>query len=81
MTLFDIALAWPERTSMTHYHIRWADSKIDWQAFQTMDGIAATRIIRQDMPETEVIVISQNDPKVAARQARDVNARGYLSNC
>lgn len=22
---------------MTHYHIRWADSKIDWQAFQTKD--------------------------------------------
>jgi len=129
---------------MNHYHIRWADSKIDWQAFQTkdeavallkilivddheavrsglrtllsspewtitgeacdgleaveqtrsirpdlvlmdismprMDGIAATRIIRQEMPETEVIVISQNDPKVAARQARDVNARGYLSH-
>jgi hypothetical protein len=20
---------------MTHYHIRWADSKIDWQAFLT----------------------------------------------
>ena len=43
-----------------------------------MDGIAATRIIRQEMPEAEVIVISQNDPKVAARQARDVNARGYV---
>jgi hypothetical protein len=22
---------------MTHYHIRWADSKIDWQAFPTKD--------------------------------------------
>jgi len=44
-----------------------------------MDGIAATRIIRQEMPEAEVIVISQNDPKVAARQAQDVNARGYVA--
>lgn len=44
-----------------------------------MDGIAASRIIRQQMPEAEVIVISQNDPTVAARQARDVNARGYVS--
>ena len=26
-----------------------------------------------------MIVISQNDPKVAAQQARDVNARGYVS--
>jgi DNA-binding NarL/FixJ family response regulator len=44
-----------------------------------MDGIAATRIIRQEIPEAEVIVISQNDPKVAAPQARDVNAHGYVS--
>ena len=44
-----------------------------------MDGIAATRIIRREMPEVEVIVISQNDPKVAARQAQDVNAHGYVS--
>jgi DNA-binding NarL/FixJ family response regulator len=44
-----------------------------------MDGIAATRIIGQEMPEADVIVISQNDPKVVARQARDVNARGYVS--
>jgi len=43
-----------------------------------MDGIAAARIIRQEVPEADVIVISQNDPKVAARQARDVNARGYV---
>ncbi len=44
-----------------------------------MDGIAATRIIQQEMPEAAVIIISQNDPKVAARQARDINARGYVS--
>jgi DNA-binding NarL/FixJ family response regulator len=46
-----------------------------------MDGISATRIIRQEMPEAEVIIISQNDPKIVARQARDVNARGYVSTC
>jgi DNA-binding NarL/FixJ family response regulator len=44
-----------------------------------MDGIAATRIIRQEIPEAEVIMISQNDPELVARQARDVNARGYVS--
>ena len=26
---------------MTHYHIRWADSKIDWQAFPTKDEAVA----------------------------------------
>ncbi len=44
-----------------------------------MDGIAATRIIRQEMPEAEVIMVSQNDPKLVARKTRDANARGYVS--
>lgn len=44
-----------------------------------MDGIAATRIIRREVPEAEVIMISQNDPKLVARQARDANARGHVS--
>jgi len=44
-----------------------------------MDGIAATRIIRRELPEAEVIMISQNDPKLVARQARELNARGYVS--
>ena len=35
--------------------------------------------IRQEIPEAEVIKISQNDPELVARQARDVNARGYVS--
>ena len=35
--------------------------------------------IRQEIPEAEVIMISQNDPELVARQARDVNARGYVS--
>ena len=44
-----------------------------------MDGVAATRIIRREIPETAVIIISQNDPKVVARQAAEVDARGWLS--
>ena len=27
--------------SMNHYHIRWSDSKIDWDAFQTKDEAVA----------------------------------------
>jgi len=27
--------------SMNHYHIRWANSKVDWQAFQTKDEAVA----------------------------------------
>ena len=26
---------------MNHYHIRWADSKVDWQAFHTRDEAVA----------------------------------------
>ena len=44
-----------------------------------MDGMAATRIIRREIPETAVLIISQNDPKVVARQAAEVDARGWLS--
>lgn len=35
---------------MTHYHIRWADSKMDWQAFRTRDEavIEAERLKRPD---------------------------------
>lgn len=46
-----------------------------------MDGLAATRIIRQETPEAEVILVSQNDPQLVARQAREVGARGYVSKC
>jgi CheY-like chemotaxis protein len=44
-----------------------------------MDGIAATRIIRRETPDTAVIIISQNDPKLVARQAAEVGARGWMS--
>jgi DNA-binding NarL/FixJ family response regulator len=44
-----------------------------------MDGVAATRIIRREIPETAVIIISQNDPKLVAQQAAAVDARGWLS--
>jgi DNA-binding NarL/FixJ family response regulator len=44
-----------------------------------MDGSAATRIIRRETPDTAVIIISQNDPKLVARQAAKVYARGWMS--
>lgn len=44
-----------------------------------MDGVAATRIIRREIPETAVIIMSQNDPKLVARQAAEVDARGWVS--
>lgn len=44
-----------------------------------MDGIAATRIIRREVPSSAVIIVSQNDPKVVAIQAAEVDAAGYVN--
>lgn len=44
-----------------------------------MNGLDATRILRREIPELDVILVSQNDPRVVSRQASDVGARGYCS--
>ena len=43
-----------------------------------MDGVEATRIIRKEVPESEVIVVSQNDPRVVSRQASELDAAGFV---
>jgi signal transduction histidine kinase len=44
-----------------------------------MNGLEATRVIRKELPEIQVVIISQNDPSVAHRQAEDVGAAGFVS--
>ena len=44
-----------------------------------MNGIAATRIIRKEVPEADVILVSQNEPAVVREQAAGSTARGYVS--
>ncbi len=44
-----------------------------------MDGLEATRILRKELPAPKVILISQNDPNIADRQARAVDAAGYVA--
>jgi len=44
-----------------------------------MNGLEATRILRRDLPETKVVIISQNDPVIARRQAKEVDAAAYIS--
>ena len=44
-----------------------------------MDGLQATRIIRRELPESKVVLVSQNDPTVVARQATEVDASGYVA--
>jgi len=43
-----------------------------------MDGLQATNALRQQLPGTKVIIISQNDPAVVRRQAAQVRADAYV---
>jgi signal transduction histidine kinase len=47
-------------------------------AMPRMDGLQATRVIRRELPETKVIIVSQNDPVVMRRQAAEVEAHGWV---
>lgn len=40
-----------------------------------MDGIEATRILRRELPESEIIVLSQDDAAILRSHAGEVNAR------
>jgi signal transduction histidine kinase/ActR/RegA family two-component response regulator len=44
-----------------------------------MDGLEATRILRKDLPDCQVVIVSQNDPAVARRQAHAVGAAGHVT--
>jgi PAS domain S-box-containing protein len=44
-----------------------------------MNGVEATRIIRQEFQHVRVLMISQNDPEITKRQAQEVGASGYVA--
>ncbi len=44
-----------------------------------MNGVEATKIIRREVPESKVIIVSQNDPAVVSRQAAEIGAGGYVN--
>ncbi len=44
-----------------------------------MNGLEATKIIRRETPESDVIIISQSDPNIVSKQAKEVDARGYMA--
>jgi DNA-binding NarL/FixJ family response regulator len=48
-------------------------------AMPGMDGVQATKVIRREIPEAEVIFVSQNDPNVGRRQAAHVDARDFVA--
>jgi DNA-binding NarL/FixJ family response regulator len=44
-----------------------------------MNGLEATRVIRSEAPECNVIIVTQNDAAVAREQARGANAQGFVT--
>jgi PAS domain S-box-containing protein len=44
-----------------------------------LDGVEAARTIRRERPETNVVIVSQNDPRLLSRQAAEAGARGFVS--
>ncbi len=44
-----------------------------------MNGLDATQILRRDMPDSKIVIVSQNDPPIACRQASEVDADGYVA--
>jgi PAS domain S-box-containing protein len=44
-----------------------------------MNGLDATRIIREELPETKVVIVSQNEPTIIHRQAREVDAAACIA--
>jgi DNA-binding NarL/FixJ family response regulator len=44
-----------------------------------MNGLEATRIIGREIPECNVIIVTQNDARIAREQAREVNAKGFVT--
>jgi len=44
-----------------------------------MDGLEATRVIRRELPDCNVIIVTQNHPTIAREQALSVDARGSVS--
>lgn len=44
-----------------------------------MDGMRATRIIRQEVPESVVVIISQNDPLLGRRLAVEADAHAFVA--
>lgn len=44
-----------------------------------MDGLQASQIIRREIPDCNVIIVTQNDARIAREQARIVDAKGFVT--
>ena len=44
-----------------------------------MNGLDAARILRREVPDSEILIVSQNDPSIMRARALEVGARGYVA--
>ena len=44
-----------------------------------MNGLDATRILRRELPESKIVIVSQNDPTIIRRQVIEIDAAGYVA--
>src|ERR1051326_5395348 len=44
-----------------------------------MDGLQATRVIRREIPDCHVIIVTQNHESIAREQAAAVDAKGSIN--
>ncbi|HEY2462156.1 MAG TPA: response regulator [Candidatus Acidoferrum sp.] len=44
-----------------------------------MNGLEAARVIRKEVPDSEILIVSQNNSSVLKVQALEVGARGYVN--
>lgn len=44
-----------------------------------MNGLEAARIIREELPKSEIVLVSQNAPAIVRRQAAEVNAHDFVA--
>lgn len=44
-----------------------------------IDGIEATRILAHELPDSKVVIVSQNDSAIVSRQAEDAGAAAFVS--
>ena len=44
-----------------------------------MNGLEAARVLRREVPQSEIVIVSQNDPSIMRSRALEVGARGYVA--
>jgi hypothetical protein len=63
---------------MNHYHIRWANSKLDWEAFRTKEE-ARTEAERLKHPGEEYLIEELDGECVRCKEIKPKSARSQVA--